>query len=205
MTQNVQAGGSAATNFGMVAWIVYAVLSGGGHWIAGSLGGLAIALAIAGQEYRRHATKIMSCTTAAFFVFSLVTTIAAGPMLFKHYNISLTWAVFAIVTWVTLLIGFPFTIQYAREQTPPEVWKEPLFMRLNVILTVVFGVVFTVNAGLGVLALKTGHLLTLGLLLPLSLLAAAIVFSARYPKGYAQRFAPDWAARQTAGAGQANE
>jgi len=205
MTQNVPAGGSAATNFGMVAWIVYAVVSGGGHWIVGSLGGLAIALVIVGQEYRCHATKIMSCTTAAFFAFSLVTTIAAGPMLFKDYNIFLTWAVFALVTWVTLFIGFPFTIQYAREQTPPEVWKEPLFMRLNVILTVVFGVVFTINAGLGVLALKTGNLLMLGLLLPLSLLVAAIVFSSRYPKGYAQRFAPDWAARQTAGAGHANE
>jgi all-trans-retinol 13,14-reductase len=196
MAQNAQAGGSAATNFGMIAWIVYAVLTGGGHWIVGSLAGLAVALAIVAHEYKYDAIKIMSCTTVAFLAFSLVTTIAVGPMLFKHYNIFLTWTVFAIVTWTTLLIGFPFTIQYAREQTPPEVWKHPLFMRLNVILTVVFGLMFTVNAGLGVLALMTGHLLVLGLLLPIMLLISAIVFSSRYPKGYAQRFAPDSAARQ---------
>jgi all-trans-retinol 13,14-reductase len=90
-----------------------------------------------------------------------------------------------------LLVGFPFTIQYAREQTPREVWDDPRFMRINIILTVVFGVMFTINAGLGVTALMTGHLRTLGSLLPLSLLAAAMVFSAQYPKRRAQRFASD--------------
>ena len=47
-------------------------------------------------------------------------------------------------------------------------------------------------------ALITGHSLTLGLLLPISLLIACIVFSAQYPKRYSQRFAPDWAAAQAA-------
>jgi hypothetical protein len=104
-----------------------------------------------------------------------MTTIAVGPALFKNYNTFLTWSVFAIVTWVTLLIGFPFTVQYAREQAPREVWDHRLFMHLNVILTVVFGLMFTVNAGFGVIALMTGHLLTLGLLLPISQLIACIV------------------------------
>jgi all-trans-retinol 13,14-reductase len=148
-----------------------------------------IALAILAHEYSRHAVKILNCTAAAFFAFSLVTTIAVGSTLFKNYNAFLTWSVFAIVTWVTLLLGFPFTIQYAREQAPPEVWDNPLFRRLNMILTVAFGLVFTVNAGLGAIALITGHLLTLGLLLPLSLFSTCIVFSVQYPK-HTQRFAP---------------
>ena len=126
-----------------------------------ALGALGIALAILAHEYSRHAVKILNCTAAAFFAFSLVTTIAVGSTLFKNYNAFLIWSVFAIVTWVTLLLGFPFTIQYAREQAPPEVWDNPLFRRLNMILTVAFGLVFTVNAGLGAIALITGHLLTL--------------------------------------------
>src|SRR3989442_14775211 len=107
MTQNVQAGGSTATNFGIVAWITYGVLSANGHWIGAALGALAIALAIVAHEYSKHAVKIMNCTTVIFFAFALVTTIAVGPWLLKSYNIWLTWAVFAVVTWVTLLIGFP--------------------------------------------------------------------------------------------------
>ena len=199
MTQNMQPAGSVLTNYGIVAWIVYGVLSGGGHWISAALGALVVALAILAHEYSCHAVKILNCTAAAFFAFSLVTTIAVGPALFKNYNAFLTWSVFAIVTWVTLLIEFPFTIQYAREQAPREVWDNPLFMRLNVVLTVVFGLMFTVNAGLGVIALITGHLLTLGLLLPIALLIACIVFSRQYPKRYSQRFAPGWAADRKEG------
>ena len=60
MTQNVQPAGGVLTNYGIVAWIVYGVLSGGSHWTP-------------------------------------------------------------------------------REQAPREVWDHPLFMHLNVILTVSFG------------------------------------------------------------------
>ena len=205
MAQNVEAGRSAATNFSLVAWVVYGVVSRGGHWTVAAAAAFIIALAIVVHEYKNHATKIISCTTAAFFAFALTTTIAAGPMLFKNYNVFLTWSIFAIVTWVSLLIGFPFTIQYAREQTPREVWDDPRFMRINIILTVVFGVMFTINAGLGVIALMTGHLRTLGSLLPIALLTAAMVFSARYPKRHAQRLAPDSTVMPAAKAVNAND
>jgi len=82
MTQNVQPAGSVLTNYGIVAWIVYGVLSGGGHWIGAALGALVVALAILAHEYRCHAVKILNCTAAAFFAFSLMTTIAVRPALF---------------------------------------------------------------------------------------------------------------------------
>jgi len=194
MTQNVQTAGSPATNFGIVAWVVYGVVSGAGHWVVAALVALLVSLLIVAHEYSRNAVKIMNVTTVAYFAFALVTTIAVGPALFKNDNLFLAWGVFAIVAWVTLLIGFPFTIQYAREQAPPEIWDHPLFIRLNVILTVVFAVMFSVNTGLGALALATGHLLVVGLLIPMVLLVAAIVFSGRYPNRYFQRVAPEWAA-----------
>ncbi len=205
MTQPTQSSGSAATNFGFAAWLTYGMLSGGGYWIAGALAALVIASAIVTHEHSRNAIKIMDCTTVGYFMVTLVTTIASGPWLFKNYNVFLTWSVFGLVTWTTLLIGFPFTIQYAREQTPREVWDHPLFMRLNVILTVVFGLMFTVNAGLGVLALTTGHLIVLGLIIPIALLISAIVFSSIYPKSCAERFAPEWSATQAANAVGAND
>lgn len=205
MTQHTQSSGSGATNFGFAVWITYGVLSRNGYWIVGALGALAIAAAIVAHEHSRSAIKIMDCTTVAYFVFTLITTIAIGPWLFKNYNVFLTWTVFGVVTWTTLLIGFPFTMQYAREQAPVEVWDHPLFMRLNVILTVIFGSMFTVNAGLGVLALMTGHVIVLGLIIPIALLIAAIVFSNIYPKSYAERFALGWTSSQTANAAGANK
>lgn len=199
MTQNTQSGGSAAANFGIVAWIVYGALSSHGHWIGAALGALAVAIAIVGHEYSRDALKIMDCTTVGFFTVALATTIVAGPWLFKNYNIFLPWTVFAVVAWTTLLIGFPFTIQYAREQAPREVWDHPLFMRLNVILTVAWGVILSVNALMGVLALITGRLLMLGLVLPICLMLFGFVFSARYPKRFSDRFTPSPEASRVAG------
>jgi hypothetical protein len=200
VTQPTQSSGSAATNFGFAVWVTYGVLSANGYWVVAALGALAIASAIVAHEHRRNAIKIMDCTTVAYFAVTLITTIAIGPWLFKNYNVFLTWSVFGLVTWTTLMIGFPFTIQYAREQAPVEVWDHPQFMRLNVILTVIFGLMFTVNAGLGALALTTGHMLWLGFMIPLALLISAIVFSSVYPKRYAQRFASEWSPIQTSNA-----
>jgi len=78
-------------------------------------------------------------------------------------------------------------------------------MHLNVVLTVSFGLMFTVNAGFGVIASITGHLLTLGLLLPISLLIVCIVFSTQSPQRYSQRFAADWVAPQAAKEGRADD
>jgi len=198
MAEKTQSKGSKATNFGILAWIAYGVISGSGHWIVAALAALIIAVAIVAHEYSRDAVKLMDCTTVAYFTLTLVITIVFGPWLFKNYNICLSWGTFALVTWAALSAGFPFTIQYAREQAPAEIWAHPLFIRLNVILTVVFGVMFSVNTILGLMALITGHLLLLGLAIPLSLLVAAIVFSSVFPKGYFQRVAPEWAAAQVA-------
>jgi hypothetical protein len=78
-------------------------------------------------------------------------------------------------------------------------------MRLNLILTAVFGLMFSVNTMLGAIAVMTGHLLLLGLIIPLALLVTAIVFSSVYPKVYVQRVAPEWATAQAAAAVGADE
>ena len=37
----------------------------------------------------------------------------------------------AIGSWVTLLIGRPFTLDYARQHTDPAKWHDPVFIRVN--------------------------------------------------------------------------
>src|ERR1700722_3865835 len=198
VAENTQSKGSKATNFGIVAWVTYGTLGGAGHWTWGALGALVIALAIVAHEYSRGAVKLLDCVTAGYFAIVLVTTIAFGPWLFKTCNIFLSWGALALVTWAALYRGFPFTIHCAREKPPPEIWDHPIFLRLNVILTVVFGAMFSINTVLGATALMTGHLLLLGLVLPLSLLIAAIGFSNVYPNKYFERVAPHWVAAQAA-------
>ena len=49
-----------------------------------------------------------------------------------------------VLVLVTLMIGRPFTLQYAREQTPPEVWNSPEFVRTNYVISAVWGCAFAV-------------------------------------------------------------
>jgi len=45
---------------------------------------------------------------------------------------------------VSLALRQPFTLQYAREQVPPELWGSPRFVRANYIITAVWAAAFAV-------------------------------------------------------------
>lgn len=181
--------GSIATNFGAIGWVAYSALSIMGWWIGGALAGLAVFAVILAHEYSRDAVKLMDCVAAAFFAFAAIVTALAGPWLFLRYNIFMIWGIFALVAWITILIGRPFTLQYAHEQAPPEIWDHPLFRRLNVFLTLVWCGILTVNALFGFTAFLTGRIISLGLLLPLAIFLAGLVFSRLYPKRFDAQFA----------------
>ena len=63
----------------------------------------------------------------------------------------------ALGSWITLAIGRPFTLEYARAHTDPSKWDDPLFIRVNVLLTSVWASVFTVNTAIAWTLMK--HLL----------------------------------------------
>lgn len=52
----------------------------------------------------------------------------------------------AACTWLGILLRRPFTLAYAKAQVPPEHWSDPLFLRINYILSAAWGAVFTANA-----------------------------------------------------------
>lgn len=60
----------------------------------------------------------------------------------------------ALGTWITLMIGRPFTLEYARAHTDPAKWDDPLFIRVNVLLTTVWGAVFSFNTAVAWVQMK---------------------------------------------------
>ncbi|MCV7348288.1 hypothetical protein BST42_03085 [Mycolicibacterium rhodesiae] len=88
----------------------------------------------------------------------------------------------ALGSWITLAIGKPFTLEYARAHTDPSKWNNPQFIRVNVLLTSVWATVFTVNAVLAWTMMK--HLLTelAGHTASYVTLIGAAVFTSWYPK-----------------------
>jgi len=138
----------AASNLGFAVWFLYGILYALGHWTAAAVAGLAIILAIVASENRTANVKIIDLASLGFFVLALIMLSTVGDQVFNRYHIILVWGVFAVVTWATILIGFPFTLQLARESAPREVWREPLFHRVHLRLTAVWGVIFTLDTTL---------------------------------------------------------
>jgi hypothetical protein len=169
---------------GFIAWLAYGAMIAGGYRIAAASAGAGIMLAILAGENRRGSVKIIDCTSLGFFALAFAALLTGGEHHFMRYEVILAWGVFAAVAWVTILIGFPFTTQYAREQAPRELWNAPLFRQVNLRLTTVWALIFTIDTLLAILALRGRYLLFLAMILPgASMLfgyAVSLIYPARY-------------------------
>ena len=63
----------------------------------------------------------------------------------KHLGV-LANGMLSASAWVTVAIGKPFSLDYAREHTDPARWNHPDFIKANVLITSVWATVFTINA-----------------------------------------------------------
>lgn len=173
---------------GLTMWLIYGWLSGAGHWMTAGFAGLAIAAAIVAEEYRRDAVKIMDSTSVGYFVLELVIVMLAGSAPMRRFHLPVVWGVFALVAWITIWQRFPFTLQYSREQAPPEIWASPTFYRMNLHLTGAWALIFTLGAVLGAITLVFGHVMMLGIVIPSAAMAFGFVFSNRYPDRFLAQF-----------------
>ena len=58
----------------------------------------------------------------------------------------------AAVTWGSVLLGVPFTLQFAKQNVDKSIWHLPEFIRSSNIITSFWGIVFTYNLLVNILA-----------------------------------------------------
>lgn len=167
---------------GFLPWIIYSIAANRGE--NGILHGAVIALILAIVLGRENLRKgfILDWCTVIFFVFVLVVGVyLQHPFVTQHPGLFADGAL-AIIAFGSLLVGIPFTIQYAREQTAQEHWHSPIFICINQILTLTWGITFALSALLAWLLPLTAFTL-----LHLVLLAIAILMTIRFPSWYRNR------------------
>ena len=97
---------------------------------------------------------------------------------------------FRVGAWASVADGHPFTEVYARENAPSEFWEHPVFIRLNLLMTLVWCGLMTVNIGFAVIGVIVGGNLAkpiLSFALPMGLLGLGFVFNGRFPARYLAR------------------
>jgi hypothetical protein len=174
----------------LLPWVVYVFASARNHWGVATAGGTIMCLVYLAALRRQTTIKLMDWTTLAFFVSASILTIGLRSTILTVYQVMIIWSFYAVAAWASVVAGRPFTVAYARDEQPPEVWELPIFRRLNWILTLFWCGLFSVNVGFGAVAVMVGGnlgKLVPGFLLPTGLLIYGFVFTKRFPIRYVAR------------------
>lgn len=128
---------------------------------------------------------VLSWGTLIFFLFMFVEVVIRKNAWVAQHAWLFSNGALALIAWVSVLMRRPFTIQYARELTSSDKWSHPAFIRINYILSMVWGCVFIIGMGLHIIKLFyptfTGWVFELTTYLP-SLFG--IWFTAKFPAWY---------------------
>lgn len=162
-------------------WIVLLVIGS----LTGPLGfpiavvaALVTALILAATRLDRG---ILMWVTLAFFAAVTVATLGFHNESVDRNFSTLANATLAVAAWGSLLVGKPFTLAAARQQTDPEHWGTPLFMRVNALISAAWATAFTVNAATSWAVARYPLPDWVGYGIPTATIVAAIVFSSWYP------------------------
>lgn len=92
----------------------------------------------------KHLAKgfVLTWGTLLFFAFNLITVVFLENLWIASRMAILANAMLAVIAWASLIIGKPFTIQYAREHVSKEISQAPVFFHKNRVVTAVWGAVF---------------------------------------------------------------
>jgi hypothetical protein len=87
-----------------------------------------------------------------------------------------------LIVLTTLIIGKPFTLQYAREQVPQSLWDTPQFIRINYVITGVWSGAFLFLALADLISINRIDLPPkIGILATVLALVGAFKFTQWYP------------------------
>jgi hypothetical protein len=160
-------------------WVVYGTLAGFGFWPVAVAVGLVASVLLLLLASRYVTVKLMDWILLAYFILAVAATFAIPSAGFKTYSSLIVCVLYAAGAWGSILIGKPFTLQYARESTPPEYWRTAGFLRDNRIITAIWGLAFTANLVAASLD-PVFNSLWIAVALPMLSLFAASSFTKRY-------------------------
>ena len=162
----------------------FALIDRLGGSLAGLVAGAIVALLLLEREWliQKRSPKILDVGTALLFSGLALYLLSAKP----------AWSVIVVrfcvdcglllIVLISLMVGKPFTLQYAREQVDSEYWESPEFRRTNYVISSIWAAAFAVMI-LAELAILFAAQLPrrLGIIVIVLALIGAVKFTGWYP------------------------
>lgn len=173
---------------GFLPWILLSALFGKTEkeiWI--SL--LVTAVVFLGLEWKSLKQGfLLSLGIAFFLIFTFIGAVILKNTWVINHNSFLSNITLATIAWGSLGMGKPFTLQYARQQIAPSLWNKPGFIRVNQILTAIWGSVFLLSALFSFITLSdTLSSKILKQILGYGPIVAAIWITVKFPNWYREK------------------
>jgi hypothetical protein len=113
--------------------------------VAGLVGGLVVSLLLVlRMRLRREAVKVLEIGSVILFgLLTAYTLVVAPHWTVATVRLAVDSGLLAIVVF-SLVLGRPFTLQYARERVPQQFWTTPVFLATNRTISGVWAVTFAV-------------------------------------------------------------
>lgn len=139
-----------------------------------------------------HSVKILEIGTFVLFATLVLYTLLAAPQwTVAAVRLVVDGGLLAIVL-VSLAIGRPFTLQYAREQVPKEYWASPQFMAANRVISTAWAAAFLILVAADAAAEYLAAIpLWLDVVASIGALTGCVGFTIWYPSAVRRRASPD--------------
>jgi hypothetical protein len=127
-------------------FIAFAVVDRFVGSMPGLIAGALVSVALLVRDYAApgRSPKLLEIGTALLFCgLALYAALEGANWSVIATRLFVDTGLFVIVV-VSMLLGRPFTLQYARERVAPGLWNSPTFVRTNYIITAVWGAAFAV-------------------------------------------------------------
>ena len=128
-------------------WIVFKailLIPGFDELLMLKLGITAAALICAYQSYTGVNKGIIAWGTMSFFGVSLVMVVGLSNVWYMFHLGVFSNGTLALLTWISILLGKPFTLSYAKQYADPKVWDSPRFIHKNYMIAAAWGMSFTI-------------------------------------------------------------
>jgi hypothetical protein len=173
---------------GLAPWIAFALISGPSRLELAAVAALGLALVffVLGR-LRRRSLKLLELADVVFFGgLALVVALASDSTRdwLELWSGEVANIALVAIALGSILIRQPFTIQYAREEAPREVWETPQFLHINYTITWAWAIAFLIGAASGFYGdqvLENSNNLWTGWVIQTAAIVIAAQFTAWYP------------------------
>nr|CAI64103.1 conserved hypothetical membrane protein [uncultured archaeon]CAI64240.1 conserved hypothetical membrane protein [uncultured archaeon]CBH36625.1 conserved hypothetical protein, flavin containing amine oxidoreductase family [uncultured archaeon] len=158
-----------------IPWIIYWILCGMGNKL-GIVVPLAISLLLVVPQIRKRDFNLMDLTSVLYFSIATAGTFILNLNIFVESSGFLGYSVLFFMALFSLIIKQPWTLQSSKKDYPEIYWKDESFLAINKLITIVWVVIFLLNAIVFLLLAKPFTVAISNILI-----AFGIIFSIVFP------------------------